>query len=135
MKIDIKKINEFRKEMMGKHYKPIDDCYVNEISKQKNVYIFMVKKEKDTVVGMAFTYIVKSFTRNALIIEEFLIDKKERSRGYGKALMNEIMYLAKENKVDCIELYTKNSNKIAQKFYSKYGFQDRKNKALRLWMK
>jgi GNAT superfamily N-acetyltransferase len=128
MKIDIKKINEFRKEMMGKYYKSIGLNDINRINKQNNVYIAYC------FVGIAVVSVIETLTKKVMLIDEFVIDKKNRCNGYGTILMEFIIYFAKKKKVDCIELCTKDSNKTAQKFYKGLGFKDRKNMTLRMWL-
>ncbi len=102
-------IEKFRKEFMGKHYKPL--------------------------VGSVSCYFADTLTRKALVFDEFIIDKKYRSQGYGTILMKEVIRMAKKHKVDCIEATVKKDNKKALKFYEKFGCKDRKNIALRLWLR
>ena len=68
-------------------------------------------------------------------IEDIIIDRRYRKMGYGSKILQMIIDFAKKKKVDCIEVCTKKDNKIAQGLYLKFGFKDRKNIALRLWLK
>lgn len=119
---------------MGKHYKPLSFTDMERINKQKNIGLHLLFDEKEKLVGMTVTSIVETLTRKVLLIDEFIIDKKNRSKGYGTELMKRIMDFANKSKVSCMEVFTKDSNKIAQKLYKKFGFEDRKNIALRLWL-
>ena len=125
MKIELKKINEFRKELMGKHYKPI--------KKINFEILYFINTEG--IIGLAVINIVNSLTKKALVIEDLIVDKKYRGQGYGAKLIKGIIQLAKKEKVDCIEVLTKDSNKIAQKLYKKFGFKDRRNISYRIWLK
>jgi ribosomal protein S18 acetylase RimI-like enzyme len=120
-----KQFNEFRKEFMGKYYKPI--------KVMPEDYICIIEDMK--IIGLAVINIVNSLTRKALVIEDFIIDKEYRNQGHGTELMEKIIGVAKRKKVNCIEVATKKTNKQAIAFYKKFKFKDRNNIAYRLWLK
>jgi len=128
---ELEKINEFRKEFCGKHHKPIAQGDWDRIKKQ----IYVIRYVEEELIGLATMFIVESLTKKALIIEDIIIDRRYRKMGYGSKILQMIIDFAKKKKVDCIEVCTKKDNKIAQGLYLKFGFKDRKNIALRLWLK
>jgi len=117
-------LNEFRKEFMGKYYKPIKTLPED--------YVCVVEDMK--IIGLAVINIVNSLTRKALVIEDFIIDKEHRNQGYGTELIQEIVGMAKRKKVDCIEVTIKKTNKQAIALYKKFRFKDRDNMSYRLWL-
>lgn len=118
-------ITQARKESMDIYYHP-----KFRISQVKQARYVMYKS-----AGVICFGIIDSLTRRVLIIEDLFVGKKFRNQGIGSKLIERVMEIAKKEKVDCIDVCTKESNKIAQKFYKGLGFEDRKNKALRLWIK
>lgn len=115
---------------MGRHYKETD---LDRILSQPNVELITLC-EDGKIIAMAFTYIIESLTRKALIFEEFIVDSQRRGKGLGGKLLEEVIKLGQKNGVDCIECSTKETNRIAKKLYLSYGFKDRKNLSLRLWL-
>jgi ribosomal protein S18 acetylase RimI-like enzyme len=58
-------------------------------------------------------------------IDELIVDKNFRGRGYGKQLMNKIIEVAIENKCKRIELDSAFHRKEAHTFYESIGFKNR----------
>lgn len=59
-------------------------------------------------------------------INYFVIDEKHRKKGIGNKLINKIFEIAKENKIDNIELIVNSKNKNALEFYKKLKFEEEK---------
>jgi len=127
----IKKINELRREFLGKYFKPITEDDLIEIS-QPNTQVVVIEDRE--IRAMAFVYHVRSLTRSALVFEEFMVDPDYRNQGYGQKLMDKIIELAKELKVDCIECCVREGNVPARNLYFNNGFRNRENLAVRKWM-
>jgi ribosomal protein S18 acetylase RimI-like enzyme len=62
--------------------------------------------------------------RNRLYIEQLMITKKYRGNGYGKALINHVIEIAKNLKIKRVELDTLSFNQKSIEFYKHLGFDD-----------
>lgn len=133
MEKELKKINEFIREFQGKYFQKISEKDWKRKVNQNKVFTLMVYSE-DVLIGLAFLYVIESLTRKALVIEDIIIDKKFRKKGYGTVLLKDIIKCAKGLKVDCVDVCFRKTNKTAQRMYSKLGFKSRKNIAYRLWL-
>lgn len=61
--------------------------------------------------------------RKILHIEDICVDENYQKRGIGKKLYSQIVELAKEKKIDNIELMVWGFNKKAIKFYENLGMR------------
>lgn len=77
-------------------------------------------------------YCVALPSRRLCVIEEVYTDPEHRGRGYSTGLISEAIETAKEWGADCIELTVRQDSPHIQKFYESFGFEDRKNVAMRL---
>ena len=60
---------------------------------------------------------------NILLIDNVSVKEGFRKRGYGKQLLNKAVNLARELKVDSVELVVNKDNKVAKRLYGKVGFK------------
>jgi len=127
-------INKLRQEFMGTHYQEWTQEDLKRFLNQPQTRLLLFEYT-ELFVGLAVLNIVESLTRKSLIIEDFIIDKNNRGMGFGTELLNKIVKLGREIKADCIEVNTKKHNEVAKLMYKEAGFEDRKNLALRLWLK
>ncbi len=58
-----------------------------------------------------------------LEVWNLFIKEGERRKGYGTQLMREVERIARDRGLACIYLFTRSSNKGAQNFYEKLGYQ------------
>ena len=63
-------------------------------------------------------------SRDRIYIQQVMITKQYRGNGYGKALINYIIEIAKKYKIERIELDTLSFNKESIKFYKNLGFEN-----------
>ena len=132
MKTDLKQINKFRKEFQGKFYKPWTEKDFNRIRKQERIFFLFARNGNGKLVGIDLVYWLETLTKKTVIIEDIIVDEKYRNKGYGRMLMEQITELAKKLNVDCIEADVR---KEAWGFYKKFGFKNRHNIAVRIWLK
>ena len=104
------------------------------VEEQDNVHIF-THQEDGQIVAMTVLYVVHLFSRNLGVIEEVVTLDKYRNKGIGSSLVKEAIEKAKELELDCVELNVPERKPAVVKFYEGLGFKDRKNKAMRLWIK
>jgi len=131
--VNLNKINEARKEFMGKYYKEWKDSDLKRFLNQSQTKLLTM--EHEDAVNLAVISIVESLTRKSLVIEDLMVDKEWRGIGWGTKLLDKIIELAKQINADCIEVATKANNETANKMYQKAGFINRNNISYRLWIK
>ena len=137
MNLDLKTINEFRKEFMKSYYKEWKQEDLDRVLNQPQVKLLTMewKDQNDMLVALTTIHFVESLTRKSLIIEDFIVDKMCRNMGFGTQLLQRVIDLAKEIKADCVEVCTPQNAEVAKLLYEKFGFKNRKNITYRLWLK
>jgi len=89
--------------------------------KEKLFDFFVLEKEK-VIVGMAlYYYKYSTWKGKCLFLEDIIVTEKERKNGYGKLLFNEVVKIAKKEKVRRMEWQVLDWNKPAIEFYKKYS--------------
>lgn len=58
-----------------------------------------------------------------MIIDDVKVNKNYRRKGVGTTLMNEAIKIAKNRRVDSIELVVNSDNTVAKRLYQKVGFE------------
>jgi len=88
---------------------------------------YWIAKDKKTleVIGLTGLYNQIEDKDSDAWLAWFCIDKKQRTKGYGKALLNFSVELAKNLSKDSLKLYTYDSKEYlpAMRLYEKYGFE------------
>jgi GNAT superfamily N-acetyltransferase len=107
---------------------PKADCrkMLKQMKKYPNASL-LVAEEDGEVVGTTFLAILPGFahgTRPFSVIEYVVVDEKVRSKGVGRALMDECKRLAKEAGCYKIMLASSKQRTRAHKFYRDNGFQE-----------
>jgi GNAT superfamily N-acetyltransferase len=83
---------------------------------------FFVAESGGVVVGTAIYYFKYSTWKGrCLFLEDIIVTEKERGRGLGKLLFDEVVRLAKSEKVRRLEWQVLNWNQHAIRFYNRYG--------------
>ncbi|WP_002147567.1 GNAT family N-acetyltransferase [Bacillus cereus] len=87
-------------------------------------YIPFAIYDGDTMVGFIMHAVVRE-TSDMYWINGFIIDQKQQGNGYGKAALQESIYLIKNKFKACkeIRLTVHKDNISAKKLYERYGFQ------------
>ncbi|TPV42221.1 GNAT family N-acetyltransferase [Bacillus dicomae] len=87
-------------------------------------YIPFAIYDGDLIVGFIMHAVVRE-TTNMYWINGFIIDQKQQGKGYGKAALQESIYLIKNTFKVCkeIRLTVHKDNISAKKLYERYGFQ------------
>lgn len=96
-----------------------------EILNNNNVGEILVLSIDDRVIGMvSLLYSISTALGGKVAILEDLIIKKEyRNKGFGKQLLNEAIKFSKLKNLLRITLLTDFDNEIAIKFYNSFGFK------------
>lgn len=86
------------------------------------VFDFFVAEENGIVLGLAlYYYKYSTWKGKCLFLEDLIVTEKQRGRGLGKLLFDEIVKLAKEQKVKRLEWQVLEWNEPAINFYKKYN--------------
>ncbi len=85
------------------------------------IFEFFVLETHGIIVGMALYYFKYSTWKGkCLFLEDIIVTQSERGKGYGKLLFEEVVKIAKAQKVRRMEWQVLDWNKDAIKFYEKY---------------
>jgi len=94
-----------------------NDINLNFINNQSNFGFVAINNE--TIIGFASIHIIEKLNRRSCLIEDVVVDKKERGKGIGKLLIKHLINFSKSKSCDKIILNSKESN---IPFYNKLGF-------------
>lgn len=137
-KEDFKQIHELVMQVHKIHvenrndiYKDIDPLDINtfeeEILNANNIYL--VAEYNKEIIGICFAELKKVLNnkimkdRRIINISDICVKKEYQKKGIGKKLYNEILNLAKELRIDSIELMVWEFNNNAINFYKSIGMQ------------
>ncbi len=85
------------------------------------IFDFFVLEKDNIIVGMAlYYYKYSTWKGKCLFLEDIIVTEKERKNGYGKLLFNEVVKVAKAQKVRRMEWQVLDWNEPAIEFYKKY---------------
>lgn len=104
--------NFFNKDKIDTYLK-----ILNNITLKK---CFLILSDKNNIFGCALAVIQERF----IGIFDVVVNENHRNKGYGKILINNILYWGKQNKADTAYLQVFNTNKIAINLYTKLGFKE-----------
>lgn len=84
------------------------------------------------VISSLMLYYIELPSRNLAVIEEVWTHPDHRRQGHSTVLIRKAIDKAKELGADCVELTVRQDAPHIQQFYESFGFEDRKNVAMRL---
>jgi len=98
---------------------------VNEANFYKSVLNGYISKKivNGKLVGVGWIFSRRTFLRKQAVIEDVVVDIKERGKGYGKDITLDLMRWAKETGVEVIELTSGSHRVPANELYKKVGFK------------
>lgn len=83
---------------------------------------FFVGEKNNTIVGIAlYYYKYSTWKGKCLFLEDIIVTESERRHGYGKLLFNEVVKVAKAQKVKRMEWQVLEWNTPAIEFYKNYN--------------
>jgi GNAT superfamily N-acetyltransferase len=123
---DLPRVLELVRELAAFENAPNEvEVTVNEMvnwgfGKDKIFDFFVLEKEK-VIVGIAvYYYKYSTWKGKCLFLEDIIVTESERKNGYGKLLFNEVVKVAKAQKVRRMEWQVLDWNTAAIEFYKKY---------------
>jgi N-acetylglutamate synthase-like GNAT family acetyltransferase len=124
--LDLYKQLSFEPDKYQKAPEPDGRCILHEIEKYPNASL-LVAEEEGKVVGTTFLAILPTFAHGTSpfgVIEYVVVDEKCRSKGIGKALMDECKARAKAAGCYKVMLASSKQRTRAHKFYRAQGFKE-----------
>ncbi|PIR87502.1 MAG: GNAT family N-acetyltransferase [Candidatus Harrisonbacteria bacterium CG10_big_fil_rev_8_21_14_0_10_49_15] len=100
----------------------IDTARLRELVSDKNLKI-IVAIESGKIVGTGSLVLVDQLTTKKGSIEDVVVDEAYRGQGLGKAIMNELIAIAKESGAKKISLTSRPTRTAANALYPKLGFK------------
>lgn len=86
------------------------------------LFTCFVAEDNEQIVGMALVYFrFSTWKGKSLHLEDLIISKQYRGKGYGKALYNKVMQYATSQNVNRVEWVVLDWNTNAIKFYEQSG--------------
>ena len=137
-KEDYEEVEEIAEQVQKMHVEWRPDIYTFE----KKVFpdelfeqiiennLLIVADDDEKVVGFLM-YIVNKVDfdnqveRTVYRVDAVAVDEEYRGQGIGHKLFDYLKDIAKDNKIDAIELQVNSENKAAKAMYEKYGFTDK----------
>ncbi|MBA3925798.1 ribosomal protein S18-alanine N-acetyltransferase [Listeria rustica] len=96
-----------------------EKAFRNEFYTNQFAY-YIVAEQNEAVIGYAGVWIILDEGH----ITNVAIHPDQQGNGYGKALLAELLRIAKEHSVTRLTLEVRVSNTKAQQLYKKFGFKD-----------
>lgn len=85
------------------------------------IFDFFVAEENNVIVGLAlYYYKYSTWKGKCMFLEDIIVTESKRGAGIGKLLFDEIVKVAKKEKVRRLEWQVLDWNEPAIKFYKKY---------------
>jgi GNAT superfamily N-acetyltransferase len=89
---------------------------------KEKIFDFFVAEENNVIVGLAlYYYKYSTWKGKCMFLEDIIVTEAERGKGIGKLLFDEIVKVAKKEKVRRLEWQVLDWNTPAIKFYEKYA--------------
>lgn len=89
---------------------------------KNKVFDFFVAEENGIIIGIAlYYYKYSTWKGKCMFLEDIIVTESQRGKGIGKLLFDEIVKVAKTEKVRRLEWQVLEWNEPAIKFYKKYN--------------
>jgi len=124
---DIPRVLELVRELAVFEKAPTEvEVSVNEMTNwgfgKDKLFEFFVLEKENVIIGIAiYYYKYSTWKGKCLFLEDIIVTESERKNGYGKLLFNEVVKVAKAQKVRRMEWQVLDWNKPAIEFYKKYN--------------
>jgi len=89
---------------------------------KNKVFDFFVAEESESIIGIAlYYYKYSTWKGKCMFLEDIIVTESQRGKGIGKLLFDEIVKVAKAEKVRRLEWQVLEWNEPAINFYKKYN--------------
>ena len=106
---------------------------IKKIMESSSTGFIAVIKDNEKIIGMVnILYVVSTFLgERAAILEDMIIDREYRGKGYGTTLIKYAVEEAEKRGAKRVTLLTDDTNESAMKFYEKNGFKKSEMQVMR----
>lgn len=87
----------------------------------RNPDLFLIGKEEEKIIAS----VIGAFDGRRGYVHHLAVDPNYQKKGYGKAMINDLMERFRKKKVHKIHLFIEKLNKGVMDFYSKHGWEIR----------
>lgn len=130
-KKDVADINDLLPQL-SKNARPLNLDQLVEITKQSGFYVAFRLSTTKKIIGIGSIIFIQTFMGLKALIEDVIVDEKHRGQKLGERIVKALIELARQKKVEYIELTSKPARKAANKLYKKLGFRKRKTNVYKL---
>lgn len=89
---------------------------------KNKLFDFFVLEKDNVIIGLAlYYYKYSTWKGKCLFLEDIIVTESQRKNGYGKLLFQEVVKVAKSEKVRRMEWQVLDWNEAAIQFYKKYN--------------
>ena len=81
------------------------------------------KYDGEELIGMGWIFPRQTLLRKQAVVEDMIVDEAYRGKGYGWAILQDLINWARENGIEVIELTSHPKRVAANELYKKAGFQ------------
>lgn len=111
------------KELFGQLTKDQIKLNAKEMVRDRKTFCFVVE-EKEKIIGSGTLAVFRNPVRGMTgIVENVIVDEKNRGKGLGKKIMDKIFSVAKKQKLEEIVLISNPEREVARKMYQALGFK------------
>ena len=108
----------------------------SQLISKDNVHAYLARKNGNPIAYLILMLVDEKentfkHSRKFLYLDQLCVLEKERNNGVGSMLMHTALALAKEEKLNSLELDHWYENRVAREFFKKFGFKIIKEKAQR----
>lgn len=111
---------------------PITETSLNKIVDSQESELIVAKTENGEVVGAMCLIVYTILSTKKAFIEDVVVAKSVRGKGYGEAMIREAIELARSKGVKYIELSSNAKRVAANSLYKKLGFNIRETNYYRM---
>ncbi len=101
------------------------------IADDENV-VCVIAQDGVRIIGMATLYVLQKFGKRVAHVEDVVVHSDYRGQGLGKAIMEEVIKVARSKDVRTLHLTSRPAREAANKLYQKLGFERKETNAYRL---
>ena len=121
---DIKKVKKLIKQLDNSATFNEQTLYKAQLDGQ----LILQETYEGKALGMGWMFIRQTMLRKQGVIEDMIVDNKQRGRGIGRAILKELIHKARQQGVDTLELTTGYHRKAAYELYKSEGFKFHKTR-------
>ena len=139
--VEVKKYSSELKEAMDRLISQLSSAHISPSEEQlvkiieSPVTILLAAQHGTEIIGVLSLVLYRVPTGQKAWIEDVVVDRSERGRGTGEALIRHAVELAQTKGTKWVDLTSRPSRKAANRLYQKIGFRQRETNVYRYDLK